>query len=723
MSKIAKDTEFPEEFHMNIHSGMLETMGHNMYSSVAKCLAEFVANAYDADAENVDIKMNFEQISATKKQVRAQAKKEKDAGIRTDISAIYDPLPADVIITIKDDGHGMTAQEIQNCFMAITRNRRKDDDGKLTKFLTESGKRRVMGRKGVGKLAGFGAAEHVKITSKRAGLTYATSFEMDYQKIKNKIDLTDAKFKAVYEDGLTNESHYTIVELSLLRCDAMKPTKTTIENTLTRTFSILDKNFKILLNDGEVKEEEIDWEFSYPEGATVEEMASTTVIVDEDDADSKFPIKYIIRFRARPNDHNTDEKKAKKRSSLPAERRGARIYSHGRISHGPSLLNLHSGVHNFHAQDYMECIVIADVLDEFEFDCIVTSREGLHKDNPLVSALFETVTGLMKDALKMHYKYRDVEITTAIEDDDFSKGILSPLQSINTKSLKAAKKILKVIGQEHGIKSNTYKEMAPILLQAVNASDVLSKLIELETDPKSIPVLAHSMAELTRMEKSDLLKLYRGRSKAINALKKLHGDSTTTRKGKGYENELHDLFKESPWLVKPEYGSYITSDKPVGDVCRALNKILEIDEEVDRDNINLDDATRPDLVFLATNQATPDDVIIVELKSPGIELEHKHLVQLEEYMFKVKQYLSTTFSKNIQPHGYLIGRKPDSKTTADGKRHLLDKISETTPNTHYKIVDIIELITAAAQIHQNGIEIFEAEEKQLNEDLGEISTF
>ena len=43
----------PEAFSLRIHSGMLETMGHNMYSSVAKCLAEFVANAYDADAEHV----------------------------------------------------------------------------------------------------------------------------------------------------------------------------------------------------------------------------------------------------------------------------------------------------------------------------------------------------------------------------------------------------------------------------------------------------------------------------------------------------------------------------------------------------------------------------------------------------------------------------------------------------------------------------------------------
>lgn len=58
--------ERPENFNMIIHSGMLETMGHNMYSSVAKCLAEFVANSYDADAQLVDIEMDFSAISKEK---------------------------------------------------------------------------------------------------------------------------------------------------------------------------------------------------------------------------------------------------------------------------------------------------------------------------------------------------------------------------------------------------------------------------------------------------------------------------------------------------------------------------------------------------------------------------------------------------------------------------------------------------------------------------------
>ncbi|RUM92357.1 MAG: hypothetical protein DSZ27_04065 [Thiomicrospira sp.] len=721
----------PDNFNMIIHSGMLETMGHNMYSSVAKCLAEFVANSYDADAQLVDIEMDFSAITKEKEIIRNNAKEEKKKGLRKDISAVYDPLPEYVSITISDDGHGMSPSEIQNYFMAVTRNRRKDlQTGEQTKVFTESGNRRVMGRKGVGKLAGFGVAEHVKVKSKRKGQNFATLFEMDYGEIKDTNDLSNKKFKATYIEKLNTESQYTKITLSKLRCDSMKSSKNSINRTLARTFLILDKNFKISINNEPVEEEIIEWEYTYPENATEESMGEAFVGYEKenkennvDDIDT-FPFKYLIRFRARPNDHDADEQKKKVRASLPAERRGARIYSHGRIAHGPSLLNLHSGVHNFHAQDYMECIVIADKIDEFEHDCIVTSREGLNKDNPIVRALFNTVTELMKESLKEHSKFRGQVIKKAIDEDPFSKNILSPLQSASKKTQASAKKILTVLGSEHGIKSDTYKEMAPIVLQAVNAGEVLSDLIRQETTPKSIPILAEAMAELSRIETRDLLKLYRGRSSAINTLRKLHNDSYDKQKGKGYENQLHDLLKENTWLIKPEFGSYLTSDKPMAHLCQTLDTELAIDQKSDltADNAieNEEDKTRPDLVFVAANNNThPDTIVIIELKSPGIKLNNTHLTQLKTYVSKTKRYLESKLQKehNVNVHGYLIGTKPNSDTKSATQQLLQDEMKSFGPLSPFKVIDLIELINDALQVHQSGIEILEAEESRLEEDL------
>lgn len=712
-----ENKERPKYFQMAINSAMLQTMGNEMYSSVARCLAEFVANSYDADASEVSITIDFDKVNIAKKKVRAKARKDKMDGKREDISAIYDPLPEDIVLKIHDNGHGMSAEEIQDCFMIINRNRRENEDGKSTKTYTESGRRRVMGRKGVGKLAGFGVAKHVKVISKRAGENYSTSFEMDYRKIMEVEDLSKARFHANYVDGEDLESSFTTVELSLLRCDSMKSSKDTIVDSLARTFCVLDQNFKVLLNSEEIVEEQIDWEFTYPPGADENRMASDSIIIDHDDPDNCFPISYVVRFRARPNDHDADEQKKQKRASLPADRRGARIYCHGRLSHGPSLLKLHSGVHNFHAQDYMECLVQADALDEYEHDCIVTSREGLNKDNPMVNALFDKVTELMKEALAGHYRQRDIKITKAIEEDEFSRGILSHIKFMGKKQQQSAKSVLKIVGKEYGLKSETYRETAPILLDAVNAGEVLTKLIKLETDPKSISALASSMVELAHMEKSDLLKLYRGRTTAINSLQKLHEDSLDVRKGAGYENDLHDLLKNSPWLVNPECANYLTSNSSMGTVCTTLNKVLKIDDAVDSDGINEGDSTRPDLVFLAANRPTPDDVIVVELKSPGIELSSEHLDQLKNYMFLVEEKLESKLSKKVRVKGYLIGTKPTEKASATNKRRLLKEISEFGPNSRFKVLDILELITTSKTIHQHGIEVFEAEENKLREDL------
>lgn len=361
----------------------------------------------------------------------------------------------------------------------------------------------------------------------------------------------------------------------------------------------------------------------------------------------------------------------------------------------------------------MECIVIADAIDEFDNDFIVTSREGLNNDNPVVIALFKRVTELMKNALAEHYKFRDEYITKAIKEDSFSQSMLTPIQNVNQKSKKAATEILKIIGKEHGLKSEAYMNMAPIVLQAVNAGEVLAKLIELETDPKSVQVLAHSMAELTRMERGDLLKLYRGRNRAIGALQKLHEDGNTTRKGKGFEKELHSLLKENPWLVNATYSNFLTSDRPMGDVCRELNRTLKIDDQSEND-----DTTRPDLVYVATNSSSCEHVVIVELKSPGIEMEQAHFLQLKRYMRKTEQHLANKMGgRVIQISGYLIGNIPPADTKTDSKLDLLHEIKQIGPKDNILVLDLLTLVTSAKQAHEAGIQALEKEEKEMDEDL------
>lgn len=112
-----------KEYKLNIDPRILELLGPSLYTNIYYVLAELVANAYDADAHNVYIIANKDDI------------------------------------TVEDDGKGMSYDngDIQKYLnvAAVSRNTNEDAVTKLN--------RKKMGRKGVGKLAALSVSENVLI--------------------------------------------------------------------------------------------------------------------------------------------------------------------------------------------------------------------------------------------------------------------------------------------------------------------------------------------------------------------------------------------------------------------------------------------------------------------------------------------------------------------------------------------------------------------------------
>lgn len=112
-----------KEYKLNIDPRILELLGPSLYTNIYYVLAELVANAYDADAHNVYIIANKDDI------------------------------------TVEDDGKGMSYDngDIQKYLnvAAISRNTNEDAITELN--------RKKMGRKGVGKLAALSVSENVLI--------------------------------------------------------------------------------------------------------------------------------------------------------------------------------------------------------------------------------------------------------------------------------------------------------------------------------------------------------------------------------------------------------------------------------------------------------------------------------------------------------------------------------------------------------------------------------
>ena len=126
---MAEDTK---SFVMSFDPKTIQHLGIRMYSTLPPVIAELIANSYDADAETVLITL-----------LDSDGKKE---------------------IIVEDNGIGMTFTELNEKFLRIGRNRRDEEGIQKT-----SKGRKIIGKKGIGKLSFFGVAQEVEINTKKNG--------------------------------------------------------------------------------------------------------------------------------------------------------------------------------------------------------------------------------------------------------------------------------------------------------------------------------------------------------------------------------------------------------------------------------------------------------------------------------------------------------------------------------------------------------------------------
>lgn len=101
----------------------LKMLGKTLYSNPIAALSELIANGFDAKAKNIWVNIDI---------------RDKENSV----------------ITIIDDGQGMTDSEVLNKYLQVGKKNRPNDDSEM------------MGRKGIGKLAAFYLSNTYFITTK-----------------------------------------------------------------------------------------------------------------------------------------------------------------------------------------------------------------------------------------------------------------------------------------------------------------------------------------------------------------------------------------------------------------------------------------------------------------------------------------------------------------------------------------------------------------------------
>ncbi|MFA5114200.1 MAG: ATP-binding protein [Candidatus Margulisiibacteriota bacterium] len=193
---------------------ILDHLGISAYNSVKKCLAEIVANSYDADATIVNI-------------------------------ALPDVLDEDAFIEINDNGIGMLPKEIVEDYLLIGRNRRTDGQ------VTIKG-RPVIGSKGIGKLAGFGIATRIEMISVKDNIQ--SHLRIDKKELEEIVSLGEKDIDI--QTSKTKKTNGTILRLYGLHKDLSMPDSEAARRHLVKALP-RKADFKIFVNDVECSAEDI----------------------------------------------------------------------------------------------------------------------------------------------------------------------------------------------------------------------------------------------------------------------------------------------------------------------------------------------------------------------------------------------------------------------------------------------------------------------------------
>lgn len=336
----------PSPYQMTVDLNVLDHLGINLYSNIAAVLTEAVANAWDADASVVAIRVNSDSS----------------------------------VIEIEDDGIGMTVKDMNEKYLRVGYRRRDDTDpyGKVT-----AKGRAVMGRKGLGKLSLFSIAEIIEVQSAKNGLTHG--LRMTVEGIQESVQ----QKATVYHPEQLAGDDVTVTKGTLIRLKKIKRQRlgrgvAALRMRLARRFSVIgaSQDFKITINGTPVTIEERGdlsvcqflWHFGpdVPEGGTKPNIVEREQLLQRLEGwDGLWVVKGWIGTARVPKQLDNDD--AGNLNSIV-------VFARGRLFHENILDKLNDG--RLYTK-YLTGQIEADFLDsDTDPDIATSDRQRVQEDDP-----------------------------------------------------------------------------------------------------------------------------------------------------------------------------------------------------------------------------------------------------------------------------------------------------------------------------------------------------
>ncbi len=587
------------EFHVDVN--VINHLGVGLYSSTPAALTELVANAWDADASEVRITVNSNARS----------------------------------IVIEDDGHGMSVADIKAKFLKVGYSRRQQS-GKGN--LSDSGTRRVMGRKGIGKLAMFALANEVKISSVAIG-NEPVGLLVNVPEFKESIKNNKGHPLDEFEPAPFPKQKGTRIEL-LQVFTGLKTTEAYLRVKLSRRFSVLDEahKFKVFLNDKEIKKEDRGfyphvqflWAFDDESVASVQALAKNLAQLPKVETDGQSPLPCIEML---PNIIKCEDVALSvsgyvasvfRPSQLGAKEDSANmlsIFANGRVFAEDVLTEANSAKYY---QNYLVGEIHANFLDEDNVDRATASREAIKKDDPK----YQSLIGFVRTTLEsIGDKWDEWRSDLGLDQTEPQNAVV--LEWIATladkRDQKAATKLMTSIKNavihSDDVKNDAAKRVlyrgAIIGFEKLRLNHQLDKLASV-TDILGAEFAA-IFASLDHVEESAYAEITRQRLEIIKKFAEIANNPATL------EKVAQQYIFEHLWLLDPTWDR-VTSR---AEMEKTLTKYLKT-EHPDSKGARLD----------ITYRASSGRHVVVELKKPTkTSLRYYDLFeQVSKYKDAVESY-------------------------------------------------------------------------------------
>lgn len=598
---------------LTINGRIIDHLGIQMYQSPVAAIAELISNAWDADATRVDV-------------------------------TLPDTIAEGSEIVIKDDGIGMTYEECQDRYLNVGAGRRDNYPDRTP------GGRLVLGRKGIGKFAGFGISLVMNIDTTSRATGEKTSFSLDVNKIRTEIyagegiDVDEAQFTAGAGEVPATEAGTTITltQLKLQRAIAIER----FVASMARRFLLHQTaaDFKIYINGTEVPSEPEDGEveYSFPSAYSAEELPGGLVIDENGWGTETLSNDRQIKWRFNFFKETVDDE----------ELRGISIFARGKLVQKPFFFNLSGGLGGQHGQQYMSGQVIADYIDDLGEDLIAPERQRVNWENTETSLLEKWGQDRVKELLILWKKKRGERRQQQIEDR--LAGFSERIEGLQRHEAKTVRKALRSLGGIETLSDEQFQELGSAVLTAWEQGrlhELIADMSEADTlDPAEVLNLLTEVKVLDALNVAEAVKV---KSSTIEGLR-------TRIASRELENNLRDYVAANPWLLSAKWETFR--------VETAVDTILR-EAAVEVGLNGTDYQGRIDLALRSGNT-----LLVVEFMRPGLTLDFDHASRCERYILRIRAATAATTALGItEVHGLIVADNLDRRGEMPEKLRALDQ--------------------------------------------------